>query len=125
MIVAVLLIPASLGFGYAQQVRAQTALDQHLGAVAKEEVGVLSQAFERARGLALLTAYNPAFRDFYTAPGSRESKIEGSVPVTERVNEALTLLIRLDPLSIGEAGFVDASGEENARVVRGIYLTPD
>jgi diguanylate cyclase (GGDEF)-like protein len=125
MIMAVLLIPASLGFGYAQHVRARTALEQHLAAVAKEEVGALSQAFERARGLALLTAHNPAFRDFYTAPGSRESKIENAVPATARVNEALSLLIRLDPLSIGEAGFVDASGAENAHVVRGTYLTPD
>lgn len=125
MVVAVLLVPASLGFGYAQHVRARTGLEQHLRAVAQEEAATLAQAFEGARGLALLTAHNPAFRDFYTAPGSRESKIREGVPASQEVNEALSHLIRLDPLSIGEAGFVDASGAENARVVRGIYATPD
>jgi diguanylate cyclase (GGDEF)-like protein len=125
MVVAVLLIPASLGFGYAQHGRARTALEQHLKAVAREEVVILGESFERARGLALLTAHNPAFRDFYTAPGEREDKLAHADPAAERVNEALANLIRLDPLTIGEAGFVDASGAENARVVRGIYATPD
>jgi diguanylate cyclase (GGDEF)-like protein len=124
MIVAVLLIPASVGFGYAQHVRAQAALEQHLRAVAREQAVSLSQAFDRARGLALLTAHNPAFRDFYTAPGSRERKIEEHHPAAERVSEALAHLVRVDPLSIGEAGFVDASGAQNAHVVRGTYLTP-
>ncbi|HEX2024828.1 MAG TPA: diguanylate cyclase [Actinomycetota bacterium] len=124
MIVAVLLIPASLGFGYAQHVRAQAALEQHLRAVAEGQAVFLSDEFERARGLALLMAHNPALRDFYTAPGSREEKIEEQTPAAQRVNEALAFLARLDPLSIGEAGFVDASGAENARVVRGLYATP-
>jgi diguanylate cyclase (GGDEF)-like protein len=125
MIVAVLLIPASVGFGYAQHVRAQAALEQHLRAVAEGHAVFLSDEFERARGLALLMAHNPAFRDFYTAPGSREEKIEEQAPSAQRVNEALAFLNRLDPLSIGEAAFVDVSGAENARVVRGLYVPPN
>jgi diguanylate cyclase (GGDEF)-like protein/putative nucleotidyltransferase with HDIG domain len=125
MIVAILLVPASLGFGYAQQVRTRTALEEHLRAVAKEQTALLSQDFERARGLAVLTAHNPAFRDFYTAPGTREQKIENRHPAAQRVNEALANLVKVEPLTLGEAGFVDASGAENARVVRGLYATPD
>lgn len=125
MIVAVLLVPASVGFGYAQEVRARAALGEHLQAVAKEQSASLTQAFERARGLALLTASNPAFQDFYTAPGSRQEKIESRSPEADRVNQALATLVDLDPLTVGEAGFVDSSGAENARVVRGLYAAPD
>jgi signal transduction histidine kinase len=93
--------------------------DKELLADAEERVTGLNDYFERARDVVLLTAQNPAFADFYREPGTREEKARRGGPTLERVHRALGYLERLYPSRIGEACFIDESGWENARVVRG------
>jgi diguanylate cyclase (GGDEF)-like protein len=125
LVVAILLAPASLGFAYAQHVRARTQLNEHLQNVAREEQAALANYFERARSIVLLTAQNPAFPEFYEAPGSRQEKILQGGQAVLRTNAALDYLQQLYPTSIGESCFIDVSGAENSRVVRGVYAAPD
>src|SRR5919108_5316157 len=78
----------------------------------------------------LLTAHNPAFQDFYRADGSRLSKVKARGTAIRHAEAALNYLERLYPSSIGEACFIDRSGPENARYVRGVRaglkdLSPD
>jgi diguanylate cyclase (GGDEF)-like protein len=124
LVVGILLVPASIGFGYSQHVQARTELNQHLLNVAREESGALANYFERARSIVLLTAQSPAFRGFYEAPGSRRHKVEQNSAVVVQTNRALDFLQDLYPASIGESCFIDASGAENSRVVRGVYAAP-
>jgi diguanylate cyclase (GGDEF)-like protein len=125
LVVGIILVLASLGFGYAQHVKARTALEEHLRNVAREETAALANYFERARSIVLLTAQNPAFRNFYRAPGSREVKVQEGGPAVLETQEALDYLHRLYPTSIGESCFIDVAGPENSRVVRGVYATPE
>lgn len=125
LIVGVLLVPASIGFGYSQHTRARTRVNAHLLNVVREESSALANYFERARSIVLLTAQNPAFRGFYVAPGSRHQKIAANGAVVRRTNRALDYLQHLYPASIGESCFIDVSGAENSRVVRGQYAAPN
>jgi diguanylate cyclase (GGDEF)-like protein len=125
LVVSVLLVAVSLGFGYAQQIKARTELHTHLRTVAREETVALANYFERARSIVLLTARNPSFADFYEAPGSRRAKIAEGGPVVGETNQALDYLQELYPTSIGESCFIDVGGGENSRVVRGVYAQPD
>src|SRR4029453_1682750 len=65
-----------------------------------------------------------AFGDFYGQPGSRAEKIAAQGPTIDRVHRALAYLETLYPGQIGEACFIDRSGIENARVVRGSQARP-
>jgi diguanylate cyclase (GGDEF)-like protein len=112
-------MPASLALAIHQVSGARDDLDHSLRGEVAEQVATLENYFERARSISLLTARNPAFRDFYERPGHRLAKVKaGGRGVTE-MNEALEYLETLYPESIGEACFIDQSGAENARVVRG------
>lgn len=106
------------------------ALDRALRADAQAGSADLATYFDRARSVALLTAANPVFRDFYASPGSEHQKSRAQGPPFRRVNGALAFLERLYPTALGEACFIDRTGFENARVVRGRWarpseLTPD
>jgi diguanylate cyclase (GGDEF)-like protein len=91
-----------------------------------EQARDLENYLARARAVALLTAENPVFADFYSLPGSRVERIRAGGPVVDRINDALGYLEQLYPDSIGEACFIDRGGAENARVVRGVRATvPD
>jgi diguanylate cyclase (GGDEF)-like protein len=125
LVVGILLVPASIGFGYSEHVQARTKLSQHVLNVAREESAALTNYFERAHSIVLLTAQNPAFRTFYEAPGSRKHTVEQNSVAAIRTNRALDFLQDLYPSSIGESCFIDVSGAENSRVVRGVYAAPD
>jgi diguanylate cyclase (GGDEF)-like protein len=95
-----------------------------------EQARDLENYLARARTIVLLTAQNPVFADFYSLPGSRAERIRAGGRVLDRVNAALGYLEQLYPESIGEACFIDRSGAENARMVRGVRasvkdLSPD
>jgi diguanylate cyclase (GGDEF)-like protein/putative nucleotidyltransferase with HDIG domain len=120
------LLPASLALAIHHASGARADLDHSLRGEVSEQVATLQNYFERARSIDLLTARNPAFRDFYEMPGSRLTKIKRGGPVITEMNEALEYLEMLYPESIGEACFIDNSGAENARVVRGDWApVPD
>ena len=86
---------------------------------AHEHAEKLEHYFSRARSLTLVTARNPAFREFYEARGSRRAKVAAGGRAVTQANEALAYLQELFRSSIGEACFIDRSGSENARAVRG------
>jgi diguanylate cyclase (GGDEF)-like protein len=122
----VCLLPASLALAILHASRARADLDHSLRGDVSQQVTTLENYFERARSINLLTARNPAFRGFYEKPGHRLSKIKAGGRAIAEMNEALEYLETLYPESIGEACFIDRSGAENARVVRGEWApVPD
>jgi hypothetical protein len=93
-------------------------LDRALVADAHSGSADLASYFERARAVALLTAVNPVFQDFYSAPGTPQTRTRTAAPEFRRVNASLAYLEQLYPRALGEAAFIDHRGFENARVVR-------
>jgi diguanylate cyclase (GGDEF)-like protein len=87
---------------------------------AREQAQVLTNYFARARSLTQVTARNPAFREFYELPGTRTERIRRGGGVVRETQVALAYLEELFPDSIGEACFIDYSGPENARAVKGV-----
>jgi diguanylate cyclase (GGDEF)-like protein len=119
LILGILLLLASVALGTNQRAKAEEALRQSLRHEAALQADTLSNYFERAQAIALLTAKNPAFRNFYLSPGGRLAKVRAGGGAIRDGNAALAYLERLYPNSIGEACFIDKGGPENARAVRG------
>ena len=86
---------------------------------AAEQAQVLNAYFARARSIILLTAHSSEFRQFYAEAGDRDQRVRRGGPTLDAVNDSLGYLEQLYPDRIGEACFIDASGAENARTVRG------
>jgi diguanylate cyclase (GGDEF)-like protein len=124
LLVAICLLPVGIGTGTSARSHAIAALHGALANQASEQAQVLADYFSRAQSIDLLTANNPAFGHFYQLPGDQEAKVRAGGPVLREVNQALAYLERLFPDSIGEACFIDRSGRELARVVRGVRAPP-
>ena len=125
LLLALCLLPAGIGAAMGQRSQARAALDAGLRNAAAEQATVLTDYFQRARSLTLLAAHNPVFARFYETPGSRIDKIRAGGRRMTEINEGLGYLERLFPGSIGEACFIDRSGAEVARMVRGERATID
>jgi diguanylate cyclase (GGDEF)-like protein/putative nucleotidyltransferase with HDIG domain len=69
--------------------------------------------------LGLLMARMPSFSELYADDGSRAAAIAAVSEPQREIGEALELLWQLYPDRLVEAGYVDVSGAENARVVGG------
>ena len=119
----VALLAVSIGLGLRDRGEQQRASDQALTSKAADQATRLEEYFARARSIMLITAQNPSFRSFYSDPGSRREKIEARTPAVRESEKALAYLETLYPASIGEACFIDRSGPENARYVRGRKAT--
>jgi diguanylate cyclase (GGDEF)-like protein len=130
LLCAIGLLSVAIGSAASQHGHDQDALERALQADAKEQANKLSDYFARGRSLTLVAANNPAFRDFYRQPGTREARIAAGGPQLRRSRQALAYLEHVFPGSIGEACFIDRGGAENARAVRGAVapnanLSPD
>jgi diguanylate cyclase (GGDEF)-like protein len=130
LLLALCLLPAGMGAAMGQRSQARAALDAGLAHTANEQAEVLAGYFARARSLTLLAAHNPAFAHFYDVPGDRITKIRTNAQLMDEISEGLGYLETLFPGSIGEACFIDRSGAEVARTVRGVRailsgLSPD
>jgi signal transduction histidine kinase len=123
--VGVALICAGVALGAVQVSDRRQALEHTLSNAVDREVAVLDGYFDNARTILLLTAHNPAYDGFYQAPGDRVSKVVAGGSAVEGANASLAYLQQVYPQSIGEACFIDKSGAENARVVRGVQAKPD
>jgi diguanylate cyclase (GGDEF)-like protein len=123
LLVAICLLPVGIGSGTSAHSHARAALDGALANTAAAQAQVLEDYFSRARSIDLLTASNPAFGHFYELPGDRATKARAGGQVLDEVNQALGRLEELFPDSIGEACFIDRTGPENARMVRGVRAT--
>jgi diguanylate cyclase (GGDEF)-like protein len=120
--VLVLSVVTSVLAGRAKE---SAGLDHELVADVGRQADAVVEYFQRARDINLLVAQNPAFADFYTAPGTDQAKIRAGGPLIERINAALAYLELLYPGRIGEACFIDQRGAELARVVRGVAARPE
>ncbi|MDX6596535.1 MAG: hypothetical protein QOE87_422, partial [Gaiellales bacterium] len=116
----VFLLAGSVALGAGNKRDQQRRTDQRLSATAGDEAARLEAYFERSRAVMLLTAHNPAFRDFYAAPGPRAEKVRVRAPSIRAAEDGLAYLQRLYPGSIGEACFIDRAGPENARYTEGV-----
>jgi diguanylate cyclase (GGDEF)-like protein len=118
--VALVVLLPLLAFAMISQDRDEaTDADRTLSYEASEQATNVSDYFGRSRALTQILAKNPAFAEFYATPGRRTKKIEAQIRSVREANEALAHLETLFPGSIGEACFIDASGPENARAVKG------
>jgi hypothetical protein len=118
-IVGVLLIPTALGLAKVDHDREVSQAERMLVAETDEHGAALENYFARARSVVLLTANSPAFANVLAEPGTRAAKVRRQSANIAEVTHHLRYLERLYPASIGEACFIDADGEELARVVRG------
>jgi diguanylate cyclase (GGDEF)-like protein len=113
------LLATSVGLGISgNRQRIDDDRDHRLSEQAGAQSELVSQYFDRARTLILLTAQNPAFEAFYEAPGTRTDKLTAGGPVIDHMHAALTYLEGLYPVDVvSEVCFIHGSGAENARVV--------
>src|SRR4051794_8510269 len=119
LVVGLCLIPSALGVAKLEHDRRLSELDRTLLAETDEHTGALDNYFERAHSVVLLTANAPAFARVLAEPGTTASKVRRQSRNLDDVTHQLGYLERLYPSSIGEACFIDADGEELARVARG------
>jgi methyl-accepting chemotaxis protein len=91
--------------------------DQELSVRSQYVATLLAQTFERARTTELVLANDQAFRAFADAPGDREAKIADRKGVVAPVADSLRYVGTLFPGVVDSTGFVDPTGDENARVV--------
>ena len=124
LIVGIVLIPTALGLAKVDRDRELSQVEQMLVAETEEHGGALDNYFLRARSVVLLTANSPAFANVLAEPGSRAEKIRRGGRNIAEVTHHLRYLEQLYPSSIGEACFINARGEEFARVVRGKVAAP-
>ena len=124
LVLAVALVPASFVLATLGRNSTRNGLDRSLRHEAAQQRAGLEAYFERARAVDLLTAHNPAMREFYDGAGSREARIAADGRDIRDARAALIYVERLYPNSIGEVCFIDRSGAENARAVRG-HLAPE
>src|SRR5215213_9242558 len=124
LIIGVVLIPTALGLAKLDHDRAVSQLERMLVAESDEHAGALENYFARARSVVLLTANSPAFANVLAERGTRAAKVRRQGRHIAEVTHHLRYLERLYPSSIGEACFIDANGEELARVVRGTVARP-
>jgi diguanylate cyclase (GGDEF)-like protein len=118
-IVGILLIPTALGVAKFERDRDVSEIERSLVAQTDQHGGALESYFARARAIVLLTANAPAFAKVVAEPGGREAVVRRQSGALADVTHHLGYLEQLYPNSIGEACFIDADGEEYARVVRG------
>jgi diguanylate cyclase (GGDEF)-like protein len=124
LIVGVLLIPTALGLARLDHARDVSEVERALVAETDEHGSALESYFDRSRSIVLLTANSPAFAQVLAEPGTRLQKARRADGGLRDAIHHLGYLERLYPASIGEACFIDADGEELARVVRGRIARP-
>jgi diguanylate cyclase (GGDEF)-like protein len=124
LIVGVILIPTALGLAKVDHDRDVAHSERMLVAETEEHGGALDNYFLRARSVVLLTANSPAFANVLAEPGTRAEKVRRQGRNIAEVTHHLGYLEQLYPTSIGEACFINANGEEFARVVRGKVAAP-
>src|SRR5919202_1693422 len=124
LIAGVLLIPTALGVAKVDHDRDVSVLERTLAAETDEHGAALDNYFARARAVILLTANSPAFANVLAEPGTRAEKVRRQSRNIAEVTHQMRYLERLYPDSIGEACFINARGEEFARVVRGDVARP-
>ena len=120
LFLGVSLLVGGIGLGVRDRSEKRSAVDRALVTGADREAGRLAAYFEQARVTSLVTAQNPALRDFYAEPGARLARIKAHGRTVREAEGTLLFLERLYASSVGEICFIDRSGGENARYVHGV-----
>ena len=120
LVVGAVLLAGSIRLVERDQSERRRATDEGLASKALDEARHVEEYFAHARSISLITARNPAFSEFYSAPGTRVAKVKANGPAIRGVESALAYLEQLYPTSLGEACLIDRTGPENARLVRGM-----
>jgi diguanylate cyclase (GGDEF)-like protein len=121
---AAALLTLAIGAAVIEHGRQGETLDRALATESREQTRTLEAYFARARSLTLITAQNPAFEEYYTGAGSPADQRASKQKSVREANQALAYLEDLFPGSIGEACFIDATGPEIARAVKGDIAPP-
>ncbi len=119
LLVGIALVPLAYGLAAKEHDRDVADVRRNLAVEADSHAGDLDAYFTRARSAILLTANQPAFRHFDEQPGTQAEKVRSNGRNLADVTAALAYLEQLYPTSIGETCFIDHTGAEAARVVRG------
>ena len=125
LLAGVVLVGVSIGVGVLTGNERRADLDRRLRGENHQQAEAVRVSFARAREIMLLTAQNPVFAAFYREPGDLQTKVEGDSRTLDNAVRAMGFLATLFPESVGEISFVDSSGSENARLVRGQRSQPD
>ena len=120
---ALVLLVVGVSAGFAGHTSELTRERNDLTQEATGQAQVLNAYFARASSIVLLTAHGSEFRQFYAEPGTFDERVRRGGPVLDAVNDSLAYLQQLYPDRIGEACFIDTSGAEVARTVRGERAT--
>ena len=125
LLAGVALVAVGLGIGFLNSRSDRQSLDRRLAVEAHTRLDAIEEYFGRARDVLLLSAQNPSFEEFYEQlSGTHGEKLNGGSFQLDEANDALAYLVHLYPGSVGEVCFIDASGAENARLVRGVRAAP-
>ena len=108
-----------------ERARSRAAHDHSLTLEARERADRLLQYFERARAVTLVTANNPGFEGFYRLSGDRLANVHAGGQEITQATAALRFVETMYPDEIEEVCFIDLSGAENARVVKGQVAPAD
>jgi methyl-accepting chemotaxis protein len=119
LILGVSLVPLGYAFEHQSKLNSRKALERSLQQASDQETGALENYFDRARSVTLIAANNPAFSEFYSLPGTHAQRVRSTSTVVDQVNGALGYLEHLFPGIISEACFIDRTGPEDARMVKG------
>ena len=88
LLAGVVLIALSVGAAIVQHDRKIESRKRALRNEARSQADRLDNYYARARSLALITARNPGFRNFYAEPGSRAEKIRAGNAAVRDSNRA-------------------------------------
>jgi diguanylate cyclase (GGDEF)-like protein len=114
------LLPTALGAAKLDRDQSVSQLERSLIAETEKQGSALDSYFALARSNVLITANSPAFADVLAEPGKPRAKAKLRNRKMDDVIHELGYLEQLYPSAIGEACFINAKGEEFARVVRGV-----
>ncbi len=128
LVLGLVLLSSTAGLTWqATQAARDAASDQNTElrtAAANTEV-LLTEEFERAGAIGLLTAQNAVLADFFREPGSTKQKVADDGATRQEIDELLTYIQTLFPGSVARSGYVDAvTGQEIAEVVNGSPSPP-
>jgi diguanylate cyclase (GGDEF)-like protein len=118
-VLGVLLAVLGAGLVASRRSSERGRLDHGLDATAGEKAALVETELERLRALAVITAHVPPFTELYADSGSLAAKIAAVAGPFREINNALYYVYETSPERFVEVGYVDASGRENAAVVRG------
>src|SRR5437764_3437471 len=119
-VLGVLLAVLGAGLVASRRSAERAHLDRALDTTAGEKAALVETELERLRALAVITAHVPPFSELYADSGSLAAKIAAVAGPFREINNALYYVYQTSPGRFVAVAYVDASGRENALVLRGV-----